>query len=65
MAALEFEYIIPITEIRSGIVFARGEGPGGKAPIVTKSGAFGDPAAIETIRDFFRSPDTPGGVYHV
>jgi uncharacterized protein YgbK (DUF1537 family) len=58
MDALEFEYIIPMEEIRSGIVLARGEGPGGKALIVTKSGAFGDPAAIETIRDFLRSRET-------
>jgi uncharacterized protein YgbK (DUF1537 family) len=55
MTALEFEYIIPIGEIRPGIVLARGEGPGGKALITAKSGAFGDPAAIETIRNFFRA----------
>jgi uncharacterized protein YgbK (DUF1537 family) len=65
MAALEFEYIIPIMEIRAGIVLARGEGPGGKALIAAKSGAFGDLSAIETIRDFLRSPDTPGGIYYV
>ncbi|MDR3139771.1 MAG: four-carbon acid sugar kinase family protein [Treponema sp.] len=54
-AAMKFEYIIPAGEIRPGIVFARAEGPGEKALIVTKSGAFGEPGIIGIIRDFFKS----------
>ncbi|GHT70264.1 membrane protein [Spirochaetia bacterium] len=53
MKILKFEYIIPIKEISPGIVLARVEGKGGSSFIVTKSGAFGDPGMIETIRAYF------------
>jgi uncharacterized protein YgbK (DUF1537 family) len=60
MKILKFHYIIPIEEIRPGIVLARAEGKGAKGSdgggssfIVTKSGAFGDPGMIETIRSYF------------
>ncbi|GHV90220.1 membrane protein [Spirochaetia bacterium] len=53
MEILKFDYIIPIEEIRPGIVLARAEGKGGSSFIVTKSGAFGDPGMIETIRSYF------------
>jgi uncharacterized protein YgbK (DUF1537 family) len=53
MEILKFDYIIPIEEIRPGIVLARAEGKGGSSFIVTKSGAFGDSGMIETIRSYF------------
>jgi uncharacterized protein YgbK (DUF1537 family) len=53
MEILKFDYIIPIKEIRPGIVLARAEGKGGSSFIVTKSGAFGDAGMIETIRSYF------------
>ncbi|GHV63309.1 Hrp-dependent type III effector protein [Spirochaetia bacterium] len=54
MKILKFDYIIPIKEIRPGIVLARAEGRGGSSFIVTKSGAFGGPGMIETIRGELR-----------
>ncbi|MDR2103353.1 MAG: four-carbon acid sugar kinase family protein [Treponema sp.] len=52
-AAMKFEYIIPVGEIRPGIVFARAEGPDGGALMAAKSGAFGEPGIIGIIREFF------------
>jgi uncharacterized protein YgbK (DUF1537 family) len=52
MRALEFPSILPLEEILPGIVLARAEGRGRGAFIVTKSGAFGEKDAIESIRNY-------------
>jgi uncharacterized protein YgbK (DUF1537 family) len=54
MDALGFNYILPICEIRPGIVFALAQGGGGEIFIVTKSGAFGGEGLIAEIQDFLK-----------
>ncbi|MDR0877962.1 MAG: four-carbon acid sugar kinase family protein [Treponema sp.] len=52
MEALGFDSIVPIDEIRPGIVHAMA----GNLSIAAKSGAFGEPDIIEIIIDFFHGP---------
>ena len=52
MSALEYRSILPLEEILPGIVLARAEGSGRGAFIVTKSGAFGEKDAIESLRNY-------------
>jgi uncharacterized protein YgbK (DUF1537 family) len=52
MEILGYEFLTPLTEIRPGVVLARGEGWGGASYIVTKSGAFGEPGMINSIIEF-------------
>jgi uncharacterized protein YgbK (DUF1537 family) len=55
MDALDFNYIVPIREIRPGIVLALARGGRGEMFIVTKAGSFGREGLIAEIRDFFKN----------
>jgi uncharacterized protein YgbK (DUF1537 family) len=52
--ALEYDSIIPLTEIRPGVVLARGNGPEGGGFMVTKAGAFGEEDLILLIQDYLK-----------
>ncbi|MDR1904408.1 MAG: four-carbon acid sugar kinase family protein [Treponema sp.] len=56
MDALCFDYILPIREIKPGIVLALARGGTSEMFIVTKSGAFGGEELIAEIRDSLRCP---------
>jgi uncharacterized protein YgbK (DUF1537 family) len=55
MEILGFEYLIPINEIESGVVFAEARGKGKTALMAAKSGAFGGPDIIQKTIGFFRA----------
>jgi uncharacterized protein YgbK (DUF1537 family) len=52
MKELEYDYIIPRTEIRPGVVLAEAAGKKGKGVIVTKSGAFGEKDLVSVIAKY-------------
>jgi uncharacterized protein YgbK (DUF1537 family) len=53
--ALEYDSIIPLAEIRPGVVFARGEGPKGGGFMVTKAGAFGEKDLIPLVWEWLKN----------
>jgi uncharacterized protein YgbK (DUF1537 family) len=53
MEYLEYGHLIPLAEIKPGIVLSKAVGESREVFVVTKSGAFGDDSIIESIRVYF------------
>ncbi len=49
---IECQYIIPVSEIFSGVVFTRAIGKNISINIITKAGGFGEESIIERINEF-------------
>jgi hypothetical protein len=52
--ALEYDCITPLSEIRPGVVLARGEGPRGGGFMVTKAGAFGERDLVPLVWEWLK-----------
>jgi uncharacterized protein YgbK (DUF1537 family) len=54
-SALEYDSVVPLTEILPGVVLARGEGPEGDGFMVTKAGAFGEEDLILLVQEYLKT----------
>ncbi|MDR2370437.1 MAG: four-carbon acid sugar kinase family protein [Treponema sp.] len=59
MEALEYEYLVPLEEIESGVAVSLAKGPSRSAHVAAKAGAFGGENLIQKIRGYFTSRENP------